>query len=290
MENAKKITIPKLGDDNFYSWSYEMEMLLSSKGLWNHCLTEEQQIAELSQFSEQVYREANPDVKDIKADVILETAKKLLPTKDATWITNDKKCVAIIGLNVDAKFIPTIRAHKYAADVWKALKNNFTSQSGGTILTLKTKFYKAEMEDGKESLTEYLDRIVLITEKLRDLGCQTQETEICYKVLSSLPEHYNAMTMALMVIPTEKLTVSYLRSQFSLDTALHSSTKPQNALPANQKPHSNRNEEKKMLCSRCGMKNHVVENCRAPKWKVEKHQESLKKPNQEAKEATVMIT
>lgn len=47
-----KTTITKLADDNYYSWSYDMEMLLSAKGLWNHCLTEAEQMIELGQFLE----------------------------------------------------------------------------------------------------------------------------------------------------------------------------------------------------------------------------------------------
>jgi hypothetical protein len=288
MENSKKITIPKLGDDNFYSWSYEMEMLLSSKGLWNHCLTEEQQINEIYDLAKETLKSENPEA-DLKRENVIMVAKKLLPKKDADWYSNDKKCLAIIGLNVDPKFIPTIRAHKTAAEVWNGLKANFTSQSGGTILSLKTKFYKAELEEGKESLTQYLDRIVLLTEKLKDLGCATQEDEICYKVLSSLPESYNSMTMALMVIPNDKLKISYLRSQFTLDSALHSASASSkgNVFQAQQKKKETNSRQK---CSKCGMKNHKDEDCYAPRWKIEKHQEALKKPKEEAKEAIVMLT
>jgi hypothetical protein len=284
MENNKKNTITKLGDDNYYSWSYEMEMLISSKGLWNHCQTEKQQIAELIEFLEQ--NPTNPQADPLNKEQLLVAAQKLLAVKDTKYMSENKKCIALIGLNVDSKFIPIIRSFKYACDVWQALKHNFTSHAGGTILSLKTKFYKAEMEDSQENLNQYLDRIVLLTEKLRELGCPTQEQEICYKVLSSLPEHYNSMTMALMVVDPSKLSIAYLRSQFTLDSALHSSTQKGNALPAQPKKKFESNQK----CSKCGMRNHKTEDCFTAQWRVDRYQESLKKSqDQHAKQATVMV-
>ena len=99
--------IPKLTDDNYYTWSYEMEMLLASKGLWNHCLTDVQQIQELKEFIKMELPEA-------EEDKIEELALQRLPKKDVTWMSRDKKCIALIGMHVDAKFIPIVKSQKFA--------------------------------------------------------------------------------------------------------------------------------------------------------------------------------
>ena len=77
------IEMPKLTDANYAQWSNDMQKLLRSKELWNHCLTEEQQLAELTEFLEQ---ENSKNVKDVK------------------WFTEDQKCRGILGLNVSTKF------------------------------------------------------------------------------------------------------------------------------------------------------------------------------------------
>jgi hypothetical protein len=172
---------------------------------------------------------------------------------DVTW----QECIALIGMHVDAKFIPIVKNQKLAHQVWSELKKAFTLQSGAVILNLKTQFYKCHLE-AEESLSAYLDRVLLITEKLRGLGCETAETEICFKILSSLSEKYRSMTMAIMVLPIEKLTISFLRSQFSLDSTLGLPMPNESqALPASSKPTRFPNR-----CSQRGMANTHQEGCK----------------------------
>ena len=113
MEGSKK-PFSKLTDDNYYQWSYDVEMLLGSKGLYAHLypLQEDQQAL----------------------------------IKDPTWLLNDKKAVSLIGLNVDNKFISIVRKHTYAHEIWNDLRSQFTLNSAGAILRLKTEFFEAPWE------------------------------------------------------------------------------------------------------------------------------------------------
>jgi len=83
---------------------------------------------------------------------------------------------------------------------------------------LKCQFYEAQMMD-QETLLNYLDRVLAIVNKLQDYGCPTGESEICYKVLSSIPDHYRPITMSCMQVAEEDLSTSYLRNQFMLETS-----------------------------------------------------------------------
>ena len=123
MDGSKKV-IHKLTDDNYYTWSYDIEMLLASKGLSQHCF---------------------PLAKEDEALV-----------RDQTWIINDKKATALIGLNVDDKFIPIIRRCHSTHEIWTELRKQFNGNTAGSILRLKTQFYQAVMEED-ETLTSYLD-------------------------------------------------------------------------------------------------------------------------------------
>src|SRR5689334_17775977 len=83
-------------------------------------------------------------------------------------------------------------------------------------LTLKCQFYEIKMIE-KESLVNYVDRVMNIIDKLNDLGCKTEEKEICYKILSSIPEKYKPITLTCLMLPEEKLVVSQLRHHFAME-------------------------------------------------------------------------
>src|SRR5436305_872382 len=103
--------IAKLNDENYYTWSYDVEMLLSSKGLWEHCLspTERQQ-------QRQQYEELLRPTSILRSN--FDENEQLRFTEperiDAKWIEDDKKCMAIIGMNIETKFISIIRRSRLA--------------------------------------------------------------------------------------------------------------------------------------------------------------------------------
>src|SRR5262249_5972501 len=135
---------------------------------------------------------------------------------DPKWEEEDYKASAFIGLNVLSKYYTLIRGARSCREAWNNLRTEFVSVSNGAKLVLKCQFYEARMEE-KDTLLSYLDRLVNISDRLEGHGCSTSETEICYKALSSIPEIYRPITMACMLVPEQKLTVSYLRQQFSLE-------------------------------------------------------------------------
>src|SRR5687767_172921 len=54
-----------------------------------------------------------------------------------------------------------------------------------------------------ESLIKFLDRISGIVDKLADIGNIIPQSEICYLVLTSIPEHYAPITMSLRSTTTK---------------------------------------------------------------------------------------
>ncbi len=97
------------------------------------------------------------------------------------WERDDEKCLAVIGMSVGERLIPIIRECKTAYKAWKAIQREIAGASNSQKLTLKCQFYYARMSE-KESLVMYLDRISGITDKLREIGCKTDVSEVCYKI------------------------------------------------------------------------------------------------------------
>src|SRR5262249_16843282 len=139
------------------------------------------------------------------------------------WSTDDEKAIAYIGSHVDTKYYSAISEGKSAYLVWEKINKLFEGLNTANKLVLKIEFYNASQQPN-ESLLKYLDRIILITDKLKDLGWQTPESEICIKVISSIAPEYKPIQMACIMLSEKDLNVNYLRQQFALESK---SSKPE---------------------------------------------------------------
>jgi len=153
----KKSTVRKLDETNYFDWAFEIEMLLCSKDLFDHCLFSKEE-----KFQKEIIDEFE------SAEV-----KK--------WNSDDKKAIAMIGINVSQKYFSTIKNCSSCKEVWISLKKHFSETSNSQILLLKHQFHTSMMQPN-ESLTKYLEKIIEIDDKLKNLGVVSSEQEVCFKV------------------------------------------------------------------------------------------------------------
>ncbi len=151
------------------------------------------------------------DTKVIKLEEAIEQAFK------ARWETENEKAVGIIGQHVAPSFYPLISETNSAFKIWNNLAKHFEGTNKVNKLTLKNEFYSTHQQPN-ESLLIYLDRLILISQKLSDLGNKTPEEEICYKAISSLNIEYKPIQMAVLMMDEKDLNINYLRQQFALET------------------------------------------------------------------------
>src|SRR6185437_14669294 len=208
--------ISKLNDNNSYKWSYEIKMLLQSKDLLKNIeyeslieFTAKTLGNDLSESQKQIINEKGNNDNDRRLELIEKLEKKLeISKKDKMeWVRDDSRCVAIIGLSVSERYIPLIKESKNAFELWTKIKNELSTINNGQKLMLKCQFYDAKMTE-KETLIQYLDKVVSICSKLEEIGCKTDESEICYKILSSIPEKYKAIKLTMLMMPEEDLRVA----------------------------------------------------------------------------------
>ena len=269
-----KSATTKLNDTNHYKWTYDITMLLKSQDLWKNVNYEN-----IDEYYRMMRRSIGDDEEKKEDD-----KKSMIDFKERLkWERDDAKCLAVIGMSVGERFIPIIRECNTAKEAWEAIQTEIAGASNSQKLTLKCQFYDARMSE-KESLVMYLDRISGIIDKLREIGCKTDESEVCYKILSSIPEKYKAIQLTCLMLPEEQLKINILRQHFTLENqGKKKDEKKVEALSANEKKGKFVNKNKDRLCYKCGVTGHISTDCRAPPWKVEKYKKSREEEKEKEK-------
>ena len=256
--------ISKLGDDNYFKWSYEMEMYLKVKDLWKNCIYATVEEYENRTVSVKIESES------MTTTTTTTTKSGLSREKIEKYLDDDSKCLALIGLHVSEKYYGKIKQAKNAKEAWDSLKEESGATNMYYILSLKFQFHTCSFGE-KETLLKFVDKVTMICDKLRELGVDTEENEVCYKILSHLPDQYKSI--ALTCCGQSNLSVAFLRQQFMMieksSTSSHTTKKSSEAttLNTNTKQH---NPEKRS-CYSCGTPGHLASECRAPQWKKEKY-------------------
>src|ERR1044071_2621803 len=100
---------PKLKDDNYYRWSYDIQMTLKSKNLWKNCEYES-----IGEYRRSMMDKSGKDEKEI-----------ITNQERMKWLEDDDKCIAIIGKNVSERFIPIIKNARTAHHAWVNITQEF---------------------------------------------------------------------------------------------------------------------------------------------------------------------
>lgn len=242
MEKTKNISL--LVDENYANWKFEIKMLLKQKELF-HAVT----FADAEEYF--------MDELDMSKEDIEKMDAKELVKHNKAWKRDNEKAIAYIGQYVDKKFYKYIADEKAANTVWSNLESHFSSLNTANRMHVKIEFYKAQ-QTRNESLLTYLERVVAITDKLRDLGWDTPDLEICIKVLSSLADEFRPVQLSCLMIPEDKLTTSILRQQFAMDGGKKKTNH------AGMDGDVQANFSRTLFCTECGYDNHLAKNCKAP--------------------------
>jgi hypothetical protein len=230
MADDAKISVPKLGEDNYATWSTRMRFLLISKGYW-----------------EAVQHPANADHPH----------------------ANDAKALALIGLAVEDQFLPTVGACATARAAWEALAAIYRSRSNACILILKRQLNSLSMQD-TEPVTRYVSRAQALRDQLAAIGHPVDEADVVLAILNGLPDQYNTLVTLIensdpmpdLASVLSKLLVVEQRSSPSPAGA----PTPDTALYTNvQKPAPTTGLRETRTCHYCKKKGHLVRDCKKKK-------------------------
>eukprot|EP00171_Calliarthron_tuberculosum_P021735 IDg21735t1 len=151
VENAS-FKIPKLSNDNFHSWKYRIELVLSMRDLIDH-------------LHDDAPSSDNPEYR--------------------TWIKGDLKAKATIGLSLTHEHLEQVIHSESARHMWRILCDIFEKHTLLNKLAARRNFYTATMSP-TETITSFSTRIRQLAGTLKSMGVLLEECEMAMALLNGL--------------------------------------------------------------------------------------------------------
>lgn len=176
MTDNVRTVIQKLNGENYSTWSYKVQLLLMKEKNW---------------------------------EVIKDPVN--LPV-DVAWIAKDEAAQATIGLLVEDSQLRLIRNAKSAKEQWDILKQYHQKATLSSKMALNRRFFRTvlpengDMIDHIATMSEYVD-------KLAGFGQIIPDDIIVGVLLSSVPESYDTLIMALESRSDKELKVEFVKGK-----------------------------------------------------------------------------
>ncbi|HVX00073.1 MAG TPA: hypothetical protein VHA52_06550 [Candidatus Babeliaceae bacterium] len=177
--------IDKLNSSNFSAWKFRMQMILIDRGLW--------EMVDGSQ------------VEPVSSD----TAESRL--KYAEWKKKDNTALAQIALTVSTNELAHIKGVKSAREAWLKICNVFEAKGLDANVFLRRKFFNTKFNPN-DSMQAHINYVRELAEKLDAIGDPVRDKDIAMTLLSSLPEDYDPLIVALQTRP-EDLTSEFVANR-----------------------------------------------------------------------------
>jgi len=259
--SESKTQVPKLEADNYYAWSYRMEMRLRKLGVWSIVNGQE------------LRPSGSNNHKTVKG-----------------WVTRMELALnEIVSAVGDSQLVHT-RVSMDPNVVWERLESIHMSQGLGSIISIWQRFFQLKKSEEvmiqahAASIREYADR-------LTGLGDSPSETLMVAVLLISLPESYSPLIVSLDTHPDRtkfdfvvQRCINEEARQLSIASSKQSSgSSDQNsAFSADSKP---KRDKKDVTCYRCKKKGHYKNEC---KEELEETKKTETSAQEEGKAAAVV--
>lgn len=256
----------KLTDESkYFKWSFEMEMFLRTKALWNQIVFPSVHFAELFITERQGPLTINATAEQVAARIREENIIIEEDTRKE-WKKNDGKATAYIAQSVGELFYPIIRnpANCTARILWTALATRCNQVNSSLRLAKEDQYNRIKMEE-KETLRGYLDRVTGTADELAAMGLLLDEERICSKILSTMLPKYEPIRLTIIMQPIGNITINNLRQQFTLEGINNNTPKKQeDALNSTAGyPKKNSNFKAGVVCHYCNKEGHYKSDCRS---------------------------
>ena len=120
----------------------------------------------------------------------------------------DRKALATIVLNLEDSQLLHIRSCKSSAEAWSKLEEVFETKSLANRLFLRRKFFTAQMDEAN-SMISHINKVRSMAQQLEAIGAEVREEDIVMTLLSSLPQTYGSLIIALES-RSEDLTMEFV--------------------------------------------------------------------------------
>lgn len=141
------------------------------------------------------------------------------------WLKEEEMCRGVILSAVGEVFKAKI-VNMPVFEMWTTLKDGSNTKELGYVLLLFKQLFDLRI-NRDESLSHYLDRVILLSDRLRDAGQDYVLPEIvmCFLILCQLPDEYSMLAQSLGQAGKEVMTLDYLRGKFSVEDSRKKASK-----------------------------------------------------------------
>ncbi|UYV72756.1 hypothetical protein LAZ67_10000543 [Cordylochernes scorpioides] len=214
------INTPLENDQNYSSWKYNTKMMLIERELWKYVT------------------EPTPDE---------EASRTIFNMKQ-------EKALAMIALTISPSQQIHIMDCTTAREAWDTLEQVYEPKSRSRILQLKKQFISIRFEE-QETMTNYLGRLKICSDHLREAGAEMQDQDLAYSMLAGLPESYDGIIMTFSNVEDKEFTSSKVKHVLLAEYERRMARRVYNTNEALQFGTTTRKEDKKkknFTCYKCG--------------------------------------
>ncbi|UYV80953.1 K02A2.6-like, partial [Cordylochernes scorpioides] len=222
--------LEKLNDQNYRSWKYNTKMMLIERELWKYVT------------------EPAPDE---------EASRTIFNMKQ-------EKALAMLALTISPSQQIHIMDCTTAREAWDTLEQVYEPKSRSRILQLKKQFISIRFEE-QETMTNYLGRLKICSDHLREAGAEMQDQDLAYSMLAGLPESYDGIIMTFSNVEDKEFTSSKVKHVLLAEYERRMARRVNNTNEALQFGTTTRKEDKKkknFTCYKCGKEGHIARSCR----------------------------
>lgn len=176
--------IEPLRSDNYHTWKFRMQMLLTEKGV-DHMIEME--------FKEENCTETEAEKK--------QAAKR-----------KDDLCKNLIVQCVHDSQIDIIRGKKTGHAMWKCLESLYEQKGLSGQLYLKRKLMSLKLNEG-EDLEEFMLKFDNVLYQLKATGADVNDKDIVCTLLMALPKSFETMVTIIENLPADELNLDLVKGK-----------------------------------------------------------------------------
>ena len=240
--------IERLNNTNYSVWKFRVELLLRKENLWG------------------VVNEPKPEV------------------PDADWMEQNGKALVLIGLLLDDNQLQYVRRLEYAFEYWNALKSNHERATLTNKVSVLKSICRLKLDE-KGSMSEHLSQMSELSEKLHQMGEPIKDSLLIAFMLSSLPDSYNSIVMALEARPENELSIEMVKEKLLQEDLRRRVNSSNSNIDVAMKTRT-KIKPKFFKCFNCDQVGHIQRNCTLPKRNVNSNSKQAKPSSSHAKMVT----
>src|ERR1700737_2951057 len=236
-EGDGHITLDKFGGDNFNLYKFKLEMVMSTKDLWE--IVEGTELPPPSTASDEVKK---------------------------AYERRCKKAFAIIATSLVDKELAHIKGCKGPAEAWRTLCNIHETKSLSNILFIRRKFFTIKMNES-DDIPTHINKVKSLADQLTCLEVPMKDEDVVMTLLDSLPPSFEHLITALETRPFSELTLDFITARLMHEVSKRKEKEPQRddaAMLSRQARTFDNNERRgdAPRCYNCGKLDHLIRNCR----------------------------